>query len=288
MIIVLGATGNIGRKVANLLMDGGHEAVFLSRNPQKAPQEFAVQQLRAANLDNPASLVLAMTGGTKLLLVSPNSAAMQQQQINAIRAAIKAGIRHIVKISGTPKSVGEHSLSAVGRAHWHIEQELKNQPISYSILQCNFFMQNLLGLQADMVRKSAKITLPFSASTVFRFIDSRDIAACAVRLLTGDQVQSKTYKMCGGPSSFQELTNELSILSGQPISYKQVPLWLTKIVMFLKGMPAAHIQHQMEMARLYQQGISDDPSDDVALLTGKKAVSLPDFLKEHLHHFKQV
>ncbi|MCL1089114.1 NmrA family NAD(P)-binding protein [Shewanella profunda] len=285
MIIVLGATGNIGREVSDLLVKGEQEAVFLSRDLQKAPAQFTGHSMRVADLDDPTSLERAMVGGSKLLLVSPNSEAMQQQQINAIRAASKVGIQHIVKISGTPKSVSEHSPSAVGRAHWHIEQELKAHAKTYSILQCNFFMQNLLGLQADMVRKSAKIMLPFSPSTAFRFIDTRDIAACAVHLLTDDKVESKTYKMCGSPSSFQKLADELSNLMGQQIRYKYVPMWLTKIVMLIKGMPKAHIQHQMEMAGLYRQGISDDPSDDVSLLTGRKVVLLPEFLKQHIHHF---
>lgn len=288
MIIVLGATGNIGREVANLLIKSEQEVVFLSRDPQKAQIQLAGQSLRRANLDDPSSLELAMAGGTQLLLVSPNSEAMQQQQINAIRAANKVGIEHIVKISGTPKSISQNSKSAVGRAHWYIEQELKTQTPKYSILQCNFFMQNLLGLQAEMVRKSGKITLPFSPSTVFRFIDCRDIAACAVRLLTDDKVSSQTYKMCGSPSSFQELASELSLWLGEPVGYKKVPLWLTRVVMLLKGMPRAHIQHQLEMARLYRQGISDDPSDDVSLLTGREAISLPEFIRHYLDRFKAV
>lgn len=286
MIIVLGATGNIGREVASQLIDGGHKAVFLSRQPHKYQHLSGVQHLRIADLDNPASLERVMTGASKLLLVSPNSAAMQSQQINAIQAACNVGIQHIVKISGTPKSVSRDSLSAVGRAHWHIEQTLKAKAPQYSILQCNFFMQNLLGLQADMVRKSGKITLPFSPTTVFRFVDTTDIAASAVRLLTTEQPHSNTYKLSGAASSFQQLADELSLLLTQQIKYKQVPLWLTKLVMRVKGMAKKHIQHQLEMIRLYRQGISDDPSDDVALLTGRAPVALTTFLRQNLNHFK--
>ncbi|MEH8015762.1 NmrA family NAD(P)-binding protein [Rheinheimera muenzenbergensis] len=287
MLIVLGATGNIGREVAKLMIDNAEQAVFLSRQPQKLQPQLNGHLVRAADLDEPASLERAMAGGTKLLLVSPNSAAMQRQQSNAIQAALNSGIQHIVKISGTPKSVRQDSVSAVGRAHWHIEQQLKAQAPAYSILQCNFFMQNLLGLQAGMVRKSGKITLPFAADTVFRFINTADIAACAVRLLTDDKVQSQTYNLSGQASSFQQLADELSRLLASRVNYKQIPLWLTQLVMRFKGMPKTQVQHQLEMTRLYQQGISDDASDAVQLLTGRPAISLPQFLEQHLAEFKQ-
>ncbi len=286
MIIVLGATGNIGREVVKHLAQHKQHAILLSRHPQRSVPAFAGHQHRMANLDDLSSLTRAMHGGSRLLLVSPNSEAMQQQQINAIHAAHAAGIRHIVKISGTPKSVRQDSPSAVGRAHWNIEQVLKATMPVYSILQCNFFMQNLLGLQADMVKKSAKITLPFAADTVFRFIDVRDIAAAAVKLLIEEPAESRTYNISGAASSFAAMSKELGVLLGRNISYKQVPLWLTKIVMKFRGLPGAHIRHQMEMARLYQQGISDDPSADVLSLTGQEPVVLRDFLLQHLHHFQ--
>lgn len=286
MIIVLGATGTIGQLLVTQLKKASQDFVIIARNIDAAKQQFNSQSIRFADLDKPNTLIPAFKGGSALFLLSGHGQNMEAQQLAAIDAAKQAGIQHIVKISGCEASISPSSSTETGREHYRIEQHLKNSTSHFVILRCNFFMQNLLDQAASMVRKNGKILMPFHKNTPFSFIDAQDIAHCAAVALTQKAHLGKTYYLTGQPSSFMALSNSLSTKLNKKVTYKKIPLWLTKLVMRLKGGEPRIIRHQMEMAKLFLKGAGKKDTNKVLELTRVQPSTLNEFIDKNIAHFQ--
>jgi len=286
MIIVLGATGTIGQLLVKQLEQRNQEYVVIARSVERAAKIFPAHLVRYGDLDKPHSLIEALKGGSALFLLSGHGEGMEAQQHSAIDAAARAGIKRIVKISGCEASIGLHAKSETGREHYRIEQHLKQSTNDYVILRCNFFMQNLLDQAASMVKSKNKIMMPFSKDTIFSFIDAQDIAACAAQALVEEKYSGKTFYLTGHPSSFLELSKNLSQHLPKPVTYKKVPLWLVKIIMRLKGNSARHVRHQLEMAKLFMLGAGTKSTSSVNEILGQPPVTLNNFIKRSINHFQ--
>jgi len=286
MIIVLGATGTIGQLLVKQLEQNNQEYMVIARSVERAAKIFPAHLVRYGDLDKPQSLVEALKGGSSLFLLSGHGEGMEAQQHSAIDAATAAGIKRIVKISGCEASIGMHAKSETGREHYRVEQHLKQSTNDHVILRCNFFMQNLLDQAATMVKSKNKIMMPFSKDTIFSFIDAQDIAACAAQALVEEKYSGKTFYLTGHPSSFLELSKNLSQHLPKPVTYKKVPLWLVKIIMRLKGNSARHVRHQLEMAKLFMLGAGTKSTSSVNEILGQPPVTLNNFIKRSINHFQ--
>ncbi len=286
MIIVLGATGTIGQLLVKQLEQSKQEYVVIARSVERAAKIFPTHLVRYGDLDKPQSLTEAFKGGSSLFLLSGHGEGMEAQQHSAIDAATKAGIKRIVKISGCEASIGLHAKSETGREHYRVEQHLKQASDQHVILRCNFFMQNLLDQAASMVKSKNKIMMPFSKDTIFSFIDAQDIAACAAQALIEEKYSGKTFYLTGQPSSFLELSKNLSQHLPKPVTYKKVPLWIVKIIMRLKGNSARHVRHQLEMAKLFMLGAGAKSTSNVNDILGQSPITLNNFIKRSINHFQ--
>ena len=286
MIIVLGATGTIGQLLVKQLEQIKQEYVVIARSVERAAKIFPNQLVRYGDLDKPQSLTEAFKGGSSLFLLSGHGEGMEAQQHSAIDAATSAGIKRIVKISGCEASIGLHAKSETGREHYRVEQHLKQASDQHVILRCNFFMQNLLDQAASMVKSKNKIMMPFSKDTIFSFIDAQDIAACAAQALIKEKYSGKTFYLTGQPSSFLELSKNLSQHLPKQVTYKKVPLWIVKIIMRLKGNSARHVRHQLEMAKLFMLGAGTKSTSNVNDILGQPPITLNNFIKRSINHFQ--
>ncbi len=286
MIIVLGATGTIGQLLVKQLEQSNQEYVVIARSVERAAKIFPTHYVRYGDLDKPQSLTEAFKGGSSLFLLSGHGEGMEAQQLSAIDAATKAGIKRIVKISGCEASIGLHAKSETGREHYRVEQHLKQASDQHVILRCNFFMQNLLDQAASMVKSKNKIMMPFSKDTIFSFIDAQDIAACAAQALIEDKYSGKTFYLTGQPSSFLELSKNLSQHLPKQVTYKKMPLWIVKIIMHLKGNSARHVRHQLEMAKLFMLGAGTKSTSNVNDILGQPPITLNNFIKRSINHFQ--
>jgi NAD(P)H dehydrogenase (quinone) len=102
-IIVTGASGQFGSAAARLLLEQvpAEDLVLLSRTPENLA-EFAAAgaQVRRADFDDPASLLAAMEGGERMLLISTVRVGSRvEQHTNAVEAAKARGVKHVVYTS---------------------------------------------------------------------------------------------------------------------------------------------------------------------------------------------
>ena len=263
MILITAAGGNVGQHVVTQLADKqiAARAGFHTQSKASALRAPGIEGI-VLEFENPASLKSALRGVTKMFLVSPGSPDQGKHERALIAEAKRAGVKHIVKLSG---KIAENNN--VGFARWNQEAEhnIKESGIPATILRANFFMQNLLG-SAEQIKKGAFTMGP--AGKRIAHLDTRDIAATAVSALTEDVHAGETYDINGpelldGPA----LAATFSRLLGRPIKYLDVsivdltdqlkshgmPVWLVEAMAAALAAPIPGDQSSATMERLLKR-----------------------------------
>jgi uncharacterized protein YbjT (DUF2867 family) len=95
MLLIIGATGTIGSELVGHLAEDGNKIRVFTRHAEKAGKFGAAVEVMLGDLDDPATLAPAMSGVDRFFPITSST----QQDKNALAAACKAGVRHVVKIS---------------------------------------------------------------------------------------------------------------------------------------------------------------------------------------------
>lgn len=178
MILVLGATGTTGGEVARQLIAAGERPRLLVRSPAKAHAFEGKAEIVAGDLDDERSLPAAMRGVDRLYLMSTGTNFLELET-NAVTAAKKAGVRHVVKLS-----VFGADDPRVMFSHWHhaAEQVLTTSGLAWTMLRPGNFMSNSLAW-APTIKTQGVFHQP-SGPGRWAAIDPADISAVAVKALT--------------------------------------------------------------------------------------------------------
>jgi uncharacterized protein YbjT (DUF2867 family) len=221
MIAVVGATGNTGRAVVTELKGLGQEPVCIVRNADKAREVLGADANAAvAELTDRAALEKALQGVTSVFVVTGHNPQMAEQQNNVLDAALKAGAKYLVRVSGGQAVVGPDSESVVGRGHHAVEERLRASGIGWVILRPGLFMQNTF-TQAALIKNDGKMVLPFAKDLPIAFIDVRDTGAVGARILVDPAAHAgKTYEFTGARTSYGEFAEVFSSVLGKPITYE--------------------------------------------------------------------
>ncbi|MCZ6603660.1 MAG: NAD(P)H-binding protein, partial [Alphaproteobacteria bacterium] len=224
MIVIFGATGNIGSALVKELKAKGAAFRCAVRDPEAAHGKLGDGvELVQADLSDRASVDAAVAGADKVFLVCGHSPALSDLEGNAIEAAKAAGVKLFVKCSGSTAGITPDAESVVGRAHYAGEQALKASGMDYVILQPNLFFQTLLA-QAPMIASDSKMALPLATDAPLSMIDTRDIGAVAAEILTGDGHAGQTYYLSGAASNLEAFAAELTKQLGRDIAVMTPPL----------------------------------------------------------------
>src|SRR5262245_10654480 len=189
MILITGATGTNGRGVVKQLSAKGIRTRAMVRKRED------VKLLRAAKVefvhgdfDDAASLDAALVDVERAFLLSPSSAKQVTQEANFIRAAKRAGVRHIVKFSIL--GAASNSPSRLIRRHGEAEKILEDSGIAFTMLRPHYFMQNLLWY-IDDIKSQGVFYASLPETYKHSHVDARDNAAVAVAALTESGHESK-------------------------------------------------------------------------------------------------
>jgi len=178
-VLVIGAAGDLGGRVAAALRAHGVHVRGLARRP--------VDGCVRGDLAEPASLDAACVGVERMFLVSSPTREQVVLEINAIEAAERAGVDHIVKVSNIPVPGLETGLHGNHRA---IERRLAASPIASTVLQPSFFA-SVIDKQRDLVARGT-LVLPTGAGKI-SWIQLVDIADVAAEALTRDDLRGALH-----------------------------------------------------------------------------------------------
>lgn len=224
MILVTGATGNVGGKVLSLLRADGHKVRALTRDPGKATfAAGAGLEVVAADLGRPETLPAALDGVQQVFLMSLG-ADKATHDAHLVAAAREAGVEHIVQLSTLGVEMAEDPrTNPLG--HWHrvAEDALRDSGVPWTILRPNGFMSMNLGWVASV--KAEGVARGPLADVPEAIVDPRDIAEVAVRALTEDGHEGQVYELTGPQAlTGREQLAVVGSLLGRDLRFETVPL----------------------------------------------------------------
>ncbi|MER7053717.1 NAD(P)H-binding protein [Streptomyces sp. NPDC000351] len=191
MIVVTGATGNIGRPLTQALAEAGQQVTAVSRHPAAVPN--GVRHV-VADLSEPASLKPALAGAKALfLLLSGDLHATGANPADIIGEAAAGGVRRVVLLSTL--GVVTRPSGQTRFAMRALEDGLRESGLEWAILRPGGFASNALWW-AESVRAQQVVAAPFGDVGV-PLIDPADIAAVAAACLTEDRHTGGVYELTG-------------------------------------------------------------------------------------------
>jgi uncharacterized protein YbjT (DUF2867 family)/predicted ester cyclase len=281
MILITGATGNIGRELVMQLAQTGKPFAVMVRNAAKAQQMMGqVPGIKIVEGDVNKTLTLpkALEGIERAFLLTPSDYRQVEQQRNFINAAKAAGVKHIVKLS----VVGAAPDAPAQLMRWHAqsERELEQSGIAWTHIRPHVFYQYWLQLVYPInmtggFYASLKENVPLPA------IDIRDIAAVAVRCLTEPGHEGKIYRLTGPEALTNvQVAEKIGKVMGKPVSYSYMPPEHTKAGMMQMGMQPWFVDFVVGMDEAYSTGNYGEVTFDFYKLTGRQPISADQFFAD--------
>lgn len=203
MILVTGATGNIGGELVKQLVDAGQQVRALVRheNPIGLPEGV---ELALGDLNKPETVAGALKGVRGVFLLGG-----YQDMPKALAEMRQAGVQHVVLQSSRSVIDGDPT-NAVVKIWMDSEEVVKASGVPWTILQPSGFMSNALRWLPQL-RAGDTVRVQFPNAAIAS-IDPYDIAAVAAVALTEEGHASQSYAITGPESLLP--ADQVRILAG--------------------------------------------------------------------------
>jgi uncharacterized protein YbjT (DUF2867 family) len=288
-VLVIGASGNIGRHVVSELIKRDVDVVALIRKSEHgvaADGPLSHPQVRIAegDLTQPDSIRKAGDGCTSMFVLTPHSPGQVELQNTAVDAACAVGAK-IVKVSSWGPAVYKDSPVPGAHRHWLTQQYIIEQKVPYTFLQPNYFMQVLINRYAGDVRRRGVLLSPAGGRGI-SMVDVRDVAEVAACTLIEPGHDGRSYVLSGPTApTYHQISQMLTRLTGRDVTYHDLSEDEFDQWMKDEGRQPWETDHAAAIFRLYRSGIGELVTDDVARVTGRAPRTIEDFLTEHHSYF---
>jgi uncharacterized protein YbjT (DUF2867 family) len=285
MLLVTGATGLNGSELIHRLSARGVAVRALVRDPAKAAAIAALPNVEIVQGDmaRPNTLTAALSGVDRAMLISSSDPMMLDVQTNFIEAAGKAGVKHIVKLSGIMPELD--SAFRFARMHGEIEKRLEASGMAFTHLRAGEFMPAYFRQAPNIAAKGAMF-LPMEEARIAS-IDVGDIAEIAAKVLTSPGHEGKTYPLTGPEAlTMTEVAAKLSAATGKPIRYVNVPPEAARQAQLAAGMPPYLADALFELFAERRNGKEAKVWPDAGILLGRPPTSFDDFARRNAAIFQ--
>ena len=281
-VAVTGASGQLGQRVADLLLarlDPG-DVVLLTRSPETlAAHAERGAAVRRADFDEPSSLVDALAGVDRMLLISAVDLGRRAAQHGAaIEAAAGAGVRHVLYTSIPNPEAG---TAAAAPSHLATERALRDSGLAWTFLRNNLYAEFQVPVVAQAIESGHLVTSAGDGRTAY--VSRDDCAAAAAAVLVQDGHEGRAYDITGpdaiGPQELAALATELG---GRPVEVEQVDDDALIAGMVEGGTPEFVARIVASFPAAAREGLLGSVSSVVEDLTGTPARSLRDVVAADL------
>ena len=216
------------------------------------------------------------------MLISSSDATMAEVQNSFIDTAAKAGVGHIVKLSGIIP--GLDSPFRFAHMHAEIEEHLAASGLTYTMLRAGEFMKAYFRQVPNIVGRH-ELRLPMADQRIAS-INIVDIAAVAVAVLTGTGHENQTYPITGPHAlTMAEVAAILSEAIGTTIRYVEVPPEAARQAQLDAGMPLYLADGLAELFAERRAGKESVVSAVTPSLLGRPATSFAEFAARNARVF---
>jgi NAD(P)H dehydrogenase (quinone) len=273
MIVVTGATGQLGRLIIDELLKTTEVKNIIAAVRTSAKANGLADrgvQVREADYSRPATLASAFEGAFKLLLISGNDLGKRVEQHRAVIDAAKvAGIRFVAYTSilhcdTSPLLLAEEHLAT--------ERYLQSSGLNYCLLRNGWYYENQTAAIPQAIKNGAFIGA--SGDGRFAAASRSDYAAAAAAVLTGEGHENSVLELGGDqPYTRAELAAEVSNQTGEVVQYNNLSESEYQAVLS-KFLPPILAESIADAEAYAADGALDDNSRTLSSLLGRPTATL--------------
>ncbi|KAK1942865.1 Agroclavine dehydrogenase [Phytophthora citrophthora] len=258
---------------------------LLSSHEHEAIPDYSDPKDLKEALGQCSGVILAANGCGDDVINLPSNPNDEWLQCEENVASLVSKDHRVVKLSWTDGFVKERSPSAIGRANWELEEELKRKfetewAHNLTILRAPVGMDAFLrGRLYDLV---CGRTLSMSVKRGrIAFVHPLDVAEALSAILVKDVGGEVTLT---GPEAltFEEVAQILSNGINDKVNYSNFPLWAVQPARWVRGVPGDAIEEELAVIRALEAGIQQKvDTGDLKALLGRKPRSFREFVAEN-------
>lgn len=269
-ILVLGANGTVGSELSRLLVAQGETVVKATSRAPTAPDQVQL------DLRNHEGLRTAFNGVDRAFFLSPPGYTNQDVLLAPLLDEAQArGLKKVVLMSAMGANADENA--PLRKA----ERRLEASGLAYNIIRPNWFMQNFNTFWLQGIRSAGQIFLPVGDAKG-SFIDARDIAAVAARLLTSDTFANRDFDLTGALAlDHKEVAAILTQASGKPIGFTDIPPQAMLTALKEAGLPQDYAEFLLVILGYFKAGYAERTTDHVREITGRAPRTLAQYASDY-------
>jgi uncharacterized protein YbjT (DUF2867 family)/lysophospholipase L1-like esterase len=279
--LITGATGNIGGRVVERLLERGERPRVLARDPGKARERFGDRaDVSVGDLSRAASLASAFAGVEAVLLVNtgPELAARDAAVATVAKAA---GVEYLVKLSSKDVEQG------VGTGPWHERGEaaIRASGVAFAFIRPAGFMSNALWW-ARSIQSEGVVRMPTGDGRI-AFIHPDDIADVAATVLTDRRYQGQTLQLTGPEAlSYAEMTARIGAAIDEPLSFQSISDQEMRRRLIDGGEPEPMADALVAIWRAIREGRLSAVTDDVQRVLGRPPATFEQWARQNAAAFR--
>ena len=269
MIIVTGATGQLGRQVVQQLLEKvpAAQVAVVVRDASKAA-DFAARgvSVRVADYNQPATVDAALEGAEKVLLISGTEIGKRvAQHTVVVEAAKKRGVKLLAYTSIPHADTTPLKLAA---EHRETEQVIRASGVPFTFLRNGWYTENYTGRLPPALAQGAIFGATKGAT--IGVAARADYAAAAITVLTGSGHENRAYELTGdGNFTLPAYAAEISRLTGKTVVHTEVSPEALEQALVAAGLPAPFAAIMADCDVGISQGALTDPSGDLTRLIAR-------------------
>ncbi len=243
MLLVTGATGMSGQLAVREFASAGTPVRALVRSLAKAEAAglsgLTGIDLIEGDMRRLDTLGAALVGVERVLMISGAAPDMKETQCTFVDACKAAGVRHVVKFSGSEPGSDPNKFRFT-RMHEEIEDYLEASGLAWTHLRPSQFMQVYLR-EAPDIAATGTLRLPFKDISLSP-IDAEDIAKIAHRLLRDGGHEGESLDMTGPEAlTMDEIAASISASIGKPVKYVSITAEERRRDLLARGLPESFV-----------------------------------------------
>jgi uncharacterized protein YbjT (DUF2867 family) len=281
MILITGASGNVGKEVLKQIAQTGIEVRAAFQSVSKAAGTPPGVEIVSLDYNRAETLRKALKGVDRVFLVGPPTAQLTALERKAMELIAQSDVRHVVKLSAMG---GREAIFT--RHHAESEDYIQATGVPYTFLRPNGFMQNMVNYNAPTINAQTAFYGSEGDGRVSH-IDIRDVAAVAVKALTEDGHVGRAYTLTGPEAlTNKEIAQILSDELGREIRFINLAPPQLKEALLSAGVPEWNADALLDLQRLYREGKATTVTRDVEQILGRQPISFAQFFRDHKFAFE--
>jgi uncharacterized protein YbjT (DUF2867 family) len=279
--LVTGATGDVGSRVVQLLIQQGERPRVFVRDANRARSRFADRvDICVGDLADRASLGAALAGAHALFLVN-SGPTIPERDHAAAQAAWTAGVEHLVKLSSMDVEQG----LAIGAWHERGEAAIRASGIPFTFVQPTGFMSNLLAWSTSI--RTEGIVRASTGDGRRAFIHSDDIAAVVTKALTTRDYDGESLPITGPQAlNFAEATAIIGAAIGKPLSFQPISDEQARQRYSATGASEQETEAHVALWRAIREGRLEKVTGNVERILGRRPIALQQWATENAAAFQ--